>query len=532
MTARLRSWASRAGALTGWRRNALAFFAGILMTLALPPIFALPLLLPSFMILYWLIDRAPTSRRAFADGWWWGFGHHMTALYWFTIALMTDMEKFGWLIPFALFGLTGIIALHNALACWASVRLAPRGLVRVLIFPVIWLAVEWLRGHWFSGFPWNLAGYAFAVSDVLLQPASLVGIYVLTWLAVALATTPAALGDEKMPRWKSAAAIFVIYGVFVAAVGWSAGRLQAAGESSNVPGVMLRLVQANIAQHHKWDPGQQMEGMKEHIRLTQMPGIEEVTHVVWPETAVPYAVEPGTMLTQLLGESVPEGVLLITGALRSQGDRQSDDWQIWNSIMAFNNEGSIVGVYDKVKLVPFGEFLPFRSVIPPSWLTPVGMKDFASGKGIYTLEWLGLPPMSPLVCYEAIFPQRAIDPKHRPSLLLNLTNDAWFGVSSGPYQHFHMARTRAVEQGIPLVRVANTGITAVIDSYGRIRAKLPLDSRGILDAPLPVARPVATVYGTYGDAGVSLLIFMAIVLIAGRNKVEKVNKFRLQVVAN
>ncbi len=531
MLSGLRTLARRVGGLSGWRRNLLAFACGLLMTLALPPVFALPLLIPSFTLLYWLIDRAPTGRRVFADGWWWGFGHHMSGLYWFCIALMTDAEKFGWLIPFALFGLTGVIALHNALACWLAMRLTRRGLIRILVFPVIWLAVEYLRGHWFSGFPWNLAGYAFAVSDAMLQPASLAGIYGLTWLAVALAVAPAIFADEAVALKRSLSAIMIIYAVFFAGTLWGHQRLQTAGPSAHVRGVMLRLVQAGIEQNHKWDPQLQMQGLREHISLTRQAGIQNITHVIWPETAVPYVVAPGTSLTRMLGDAVPPGKFLITGALRSEGDmRAGGDWQIWNSVMAFSHAGDIVGSHDKSKLVPFGEFLPLRDLIPADWLTPVGIKDFSRGTGRATLEWPGLPRLSPLICYEAIFPDLAVADDARPAILLNLTNDAWFGTSSGPYQHFHMARMRAAEQGIPLVRAANTGISAVTDRFGRIEAMLALGERGTLDVPLPVAEPVPTVYGTYGDSLLSLLIIMAILLIVAQNKMEKVNKFRLQVV--
>jgi apolipoprotein N-acyltransferase len=163
-------------------------------------------------------------------------------------------------------------------------------------------------------------------------------------------------------------------------------------------------------------------------------------------------------------------------------------------------------------LVPFGEFVPLRWMLPAAWLTPVGAKDFSSGPGSQTLTWPGLPPLSPLICYEAIFPELAVDRENRPQMLLNVTNDAWFGFSSGPHQHFHMARTRAVEQGLPLVRVANTGITAIVDGYGRVLDRMGLGEKGIIDTPLPVALP-PTLYGQYWDSFLLFLVFAGVILI-------------------
>lgn len=501
------------GRLYGWRRNALAFAAGICATLTLAPFFVLPLLIPAFTVLYWLISGAASHKRAFWDGWWWGWGYYMTGLYWFCIALLTDAEKFAWLIPFALFGLTAVIAIYCGAACWIVSRLRYRGIPALLVFTIVWTLVEYARGHLFTGFPWNLAGYAFAVSDAMLQPASLVGIYGLTWLAVLLGTSLAALGLDGISRRKAWLFIGIVYALAAGAAGWGASRI-AQATVEYVPDVKLRLVQANIAQHHKWDPALQMQGLEEHIRLMQEPGIEGVTHIIWPETAIPYALKEGAPLARMIGEKVPVEKILIAGALRMEGEpgAGAQGWEIWNSIMAINHDGVIVGIYDKTKLVPFGEFLPFRNFVPPAWLTPVGTKDFSSGKGPVTLDWPGLPPISPLVCYEGIFPSLAASNERRPAMLLNLTNDAWFGVSSGPHQHFHMSRARAVEQGVPLVRVANTGITAVTDALGRVIAYLPLNTKQFIDVSLPMAGP-ATVYGQYGDSIVWVLMVLAVCLI-------------------
>jgi apolipoprotein N-acyltransferase len=353
------------------------------------------------------------------------------------------------------------------------------------VFVLIWLLVEFARGHLFTGFPWNLAGYAFAATDVTIQMASLVGAYGLTAFAVLLGALPAAI-LLRYPQAKGATCI--VYAIFIGGCFWGAWRLHQAdaiAESDRyIPGVTMRLVQANILQHHKWDPKLQFDGLQKHITLTQSEGLDKVQYVVWPETSIPYKVKPNTPLTQIIGSALPEQTMLIAGTLRSE--THGNDWSIYNSLMVFDHNGAILNNYDKHHLVPFGEFLPLRWLLPPSWLTPVGMKDFTAGEGPKTL-YLDRLSVSPLICYEAIFPGNVMDDLYPPQLLLNITNDAWFGMSTGPYQHFHMARMRAAEEGIPLIRVANTGISAVVDAYGRVEASLPLGTEGILDVKIPKA---------------------------------------------
>lgn len=492
--------------LTGWRRNLLAFILGICATLTLAPFYLFPLIIPAYAGLFLLVGNAASRRRAFADGWWWGWGFFISGLYWFCIALLTDAEKFAWAIPFALFGLNAIIAIYPALACLLFFlfstnhktqpihRLLP--IANCLSFSLIWLFVEYARGHLFSGFPWNLAGYSFGFSDISLQLASVSGVYGLTFFAVLLGASFAIIRTNRI-------FVMCVWGLFAASLVFGNVRLADAGSGKDT-GVVLRLVQADILQHHKWNPKLQQQNLEEYLNLTQTAGIEKVTHVIWPETAVPYALYSDTALSYYLGSALPSGVILITGSLRTEG--QGKDYKFYNSVMAIDNSGKIVGNYDKHALVPFGEFLPLRFLIPKLLKLPVGDKDFSSGAGAQTLNWSGLPPVSVLICYEGIFPELAVDIKNRPEWLLNVTNDAWFGISSGPYQHFQMARMRAVEQGLPLVRVANTGITAYIDEYGRIRQYLALGEKGVLDVTLQKSQIHDTIYTRYNYLFTQLLI--------------------------
>lgn len=479
--------------LRGWRRSLAAYGLGVLAMFTLSPFFLFPLIIPAFAGLYLMIDAAPTRRRMFWDGWFWGWGYYMTGLYWFCIALLTDAEAFAWLIPFALFGLTGVIAIYSGLTCWlmAFVKKYTSRPLRLIAFALLWTLTEIARGHFFTGFPWNLPGYSFAFSLPSLQLASVFGAYGLTFCAVLLGVSPLFARYSKSGK-TIAAGIWIMFALGLL---WGIARIPP-DPMPTLPGVKLRLVQANIAQPHKWDPALQRQGMEEHIRLMLSPGLDSVTHVIWPETAVPYVLQENSELAHTLGKAIPSGKLLITGTLRAEGPDYAS-MLIWNSLMAINHEGKLVGIYDKAHLVPFGEFQPFRAFVPKEWMTPVGDKDFSWGKASQILNWPDTPPMLPLICYEAIFPEMSQSHEGRPAWLLNVTNDAWFGMSTGPRQHFEMARMRSVEQGVPLVRSANTGISAIIDPYGRITASLPLGSQGILDAGLPRSLEKNTFYAKY-----------------------------------
>lgn len=455
----------------------LAFFFGICATLTLPPFYLFPLVIPAYGGLFYLLNRVQNVKQGAALGFFWGWGFFMTGLYWFVIALMTDPDKFAWLIPFALFALTAVIAIYTAIFGWLYTVICRGKLIGAFIFCLLWLAMEIARGTLFTGFPWNLGGYMFAMSDASIQLASLIGIYGLTAFAVLLGVLPVASPVAGIAVWL----------LFAAAMGW--GHLRAAGAPHDVvEGVRLRLVQANIQQHHKWNPMRQFEGLRTHMELTREPGLDEITHVIWPETAVPYVLQDNSTLLARLGLTLKTGQYLLTGTLRPKDDSAS------NSLVAIDSAGQIIGQYDKHMLVPFGEFLPLRWLIPDFLETPVGMADLAPGEGVKTVTWAGLPPLSPLICYEVIFSTLSVDPKQRPSWLLSVTNDAWFGTSTAPYQHLAMARMRAVEQGVPMIRVANTGISAAFDAYGREIGRIPLNQKGILDVPLPVPSQNRTVY--------------------------------------
>jgi apolipoprotein N-acyltransferase len=277
-------------------------------------------------------------------------------------------------------------------------------------------------------------------------------------------------------------------------------------DTAPVPGVMLRVVQPNIAQTLKWVPAERARNFERLLELTASPvaaGAAPVTHVIWPETAVPFFLERDAGARQAMASVTPPGGGILTGAPRVRAEANGEN-RFWNSLHAVDGSGAVVASYDKFHLVPFGEYMPLRGILPVDGIA-AGATDFSSGPGPATIQVPGLPPFSPLICYEVIFPGAVKDPGNRPDWLLNVTNDAWYGKSAGPHQHFAISRVRAVEEGLPLVRSANTGISGIIDSYGRVTAYLGLGERGIVDAALPGALPI-TPYGRIGDIILVLLL--------------------------
>lgn len=484
---------------TAWRRRGLAALLGVCATLAQPPVYMLLLLIPSFSGLALLVVHAGSKRQAFLDGWWWGLGYFTAGLYWICISLYVEPEKFAWLTPFALFGLpsvlgiyTGLVTLIFSIGCrvqgagYASDtdKKSARNLQSVTLFPpflfaTLFVAVEYLRSYLFTGFPWNLIGYVWTVSDIPLQAAWLVGIYGLSWITVFVATAPATFVLCKKPYLPNGLAACLLACLLV--FGWM--RLE--HNPTQYSNVRLRIVQANIAESEKLSSEARLSILRKYIELTRLPDSNHISAVIWPEAAIPYYVEPDSPLTHDLGNNLQEDALLIAGGLR--GNENAFGWQAWNSLFVIDHKGDILAQYDKHHLVPFGEFIPLRHILPLENISG-GHGDFSRGPGPQTLAADNLPPFSPLICYEAIFPQETTDGSHKARWLLNVTNDAWFGISSGPYQHLQMARVRAVENGLPLVRAANTGISAVIDPFGRILMKLPLDKDGIIDFYLPLPK--------------------------------------------
>jgi apolipoprotein N-acyltransferase len=494
---------------SAWRQMLLAFVLGLAATGALPPLHIWPLLIPAFSGLLWLTEDAKRPRQAFAVGWWFGFGYFVAGLYWIANAFLVEPEQFGWLAPIAVLGLSGYLAMFTAAAAFFTRLTGFRGISAVLVLAASWTAFEWARGWVLTGFPWNMIGTAWAFSDSMIQITSLVGTLGLTLITVIAAAMPATLAD---PGRKGRLGIVGIAAASLAMVLVYAGgsiRLSEAGVAQMVPGVQLRLVQPNIPQWAKLQRALLDVHLADHLHLALEAADPPPTHIIWGETAAAFFLADDAGRRERVAEATPPEGLTIVGTLRQPPEGQ--EFQVWNSLIVVNSGGSVVDYYDKAYLVPLGEYVPLRNVLGILGIGKLtaGTIDFSRGPGRRTLNLPGLPPVSPLICYEVIFPGNVTERSDRPQWLLNLTNDAWYGLSSGPYQHFAAARLRAVEEGLPLVRVANTGISGIVDPYGRIIGQLGLSERGVVDGPLPMALASETFYARLGNAGGLLLAAVA-----------------------
>lgn len=509
----LRRLAARLARRRGAGRLALAAALGAVGCAAFAPVHLPPALLPSLVGLVFLVDGARGARGAFAVGFAWGLGHFAVGLYWVGNAFLVA-DRAVWAAPFAVAGLAAACAAYPAAACALYRRLAPRGAWRPVVFASAWTLGEWLRGSFpLGGFPWNLAGYVWTPWPVAVQFAAVAGVYGLGWFTVFAAVSPAALADRRTRRapagpWAPIAALALL------AVNAAAGAaLLARADPAPASQARLRLVQANIEQARKWRGDLLGEHFRRHEALSTAPGAP--TLVVWPETASPLDLsQPFTEREHAL-RSAPPGGALVAGALRREA-MPGGGRRLWNSLQAIDAEGRLVGQYDKARLVPFGEYAPFLGL--PFVARLVGdVSGFARGPGLRTLAVPGAPPFSPLICYEAIFPGAVVGPAARPAWLLNITNDAWYGRSPGPYQHFEQARLRAVEEGLPLARVAGTGISGVVDAWGRVVARRGLGETGTVDAALPPPRP-PTPFSRLGNAPATAWALAALLLFALRRR--------------
>jgi apolipoprotein N-acyltransferase len=510
----------------GWKRAAIGLAAGALSVLAMAPFNAWPVLFVSFPVVVWLIDGAGAGRlrgvpAAAMAGWWFGLGYFVFGLYWIGYAFLVDASTFAWLMPFAVLGLPAYLALFTALGFALARLFWTRDASRVLALALSLTVSEWLRGHVLSGFPWNAFGYA--LTGPLAQAASLIGLWGLTFLSIAIFASPAVLidgGARARKPWIAPAmalSLLIAMGIF----GGIRLRLQ---PTSTVANVKLRIMQPNLQQDVKFNYAAKAEVMQKYLTLSdrasgpQSSGVRDASILIWPESAFPFFLTREADAMAEIADLLPKGTVLITGSVRApdlpQGTRIT---RAYNSIYVIDHDGSVLSVYDKLHLVPFGEYLPFQDRMEKLGFVQLTMVHggFISGTLRHPIAIPNAPRALPLICYEAIFPGEVATRDDRPGWIINLTNDGWFGISTGPYQHLQQARLRAIEQGLPVVRAANTGISAVIDPLGRVVAVLGLGIEGVLDAALPSAI-APTVYARFGDAPIAIILAAALLFVVRR----------------
>jgi apolipoprotein N-acyltransferase len=475
MLSRLQSWLA---ALRGIRADLAAFALGALAAAALPPFHIIPLVLISVPGLLTLLDAARSPAVAARRGWWFGFGHHVLGLYWITEAILFEAARFWWLVPLAVPATAAALAVFIAAACFVA-RLARPGWPRVLALAGAWVLSDLARQFVLTGFPWNPWGSVWElpgpIGDVFIQPAAWIGVHGLTLVTLLLAATPV-LGW----RWRVGGALLL--------AAWAAFGVVRLRQAVPPQALTVVLVQGNIAQGQKFDQDLAVRIFRHYLDLSLHGRAPQPAVEVWPETSFPGLLDVDEP-ARLAIERAIGGIPALIGSVRFDQERRPR-----NSLFAVLDGGAIGGLYDKWHLVPFGEYIPDWLPLPIMVMPGNG---FASGPGPRTLHVPGLPAFGPLICYEAIFSGEIIDRRDRPTWLVNVTNDAWFGNSTGPRQHLAAARMRAVEEGLPLVRAANTGISAAFDAHGHELGRIDLQTSGTLAVALPGPLP-ETLFGRIG----------------------------------
>lgn len=538
--------AERVIVLEGWRAALLAVFAGAMSALAIAPYHFFPVLFVTLPILVWLLDGAvpPAGsagflgifRRfwpAFRTGWLFGFGYFLAGLWWIGKAFLVDADEFIYLLPLAVLALPAGLALFWGAAAALSRLAWSEGWVRIAALAASFTLAEWLRGTVLTGFPWNTLGYAFMPTPLLMQTSALIGLYGVTFITIFVAAVPGLFtpGRSRSP-WPALAAAAIL---MVAHVGYGLFALSRASDAT-VEKINIRIVQPAIDQNEKWDQANEAEIMSRYFDLSnanrgpEAASIGAFTHVIWPESAFPFVLTERRDQLAAIANLLPPATTLITGAMRlEKASGAGERHKVFNALYVINGEGEIVVARDKTHLVPFGEFLPFQQTLEDmgfQQLTKI-RGGFAAGNRRQTVSTPTTPSFLPLICYEIIFSGSLIGDAGedfvRPQWMVNLTNDAWYGMTAGPYQHAHQAQVRAVEEGIPVVRAANNGISMVVDANGRIRESLGLGERGVVDARLPVAGP-ATLFSQYGNFPVLVFVCALFLILIG---VKTINTNRL-----
>ncbi len=500
---------------------AFALAAGALAALAHPPFGFWPGLI-GFAGLLAIVDGTQGKGRlwrAFGAGWLAGFAYFLIGCWWVAEAFMVDAEHQAWMAPFAATLLPAGLALFWGAACALYRRIAPSHLGRVAVFAAIFSLFEWLRGHLLTGFPWNLPGEAWKAGSAPSQVAAYVGAYGLTFLTVFAFTAFAPLMGEGVRKRRIGMAVA---GALVIAGLWVVGVARIPGRGLHPTSIVVRIVQPDIAQESKWTPDSFADIVHRYLNLTSRANDKDPQIIVWPEGALPApaneVLDPAHWVEPALEAALKPGQLLLMGSYRAQPGQGGDRY--YNSLYAIRRTATglkVEAVYDKHRLVPFGEYLPLESL-----LTPLGVKNlahlgegFSSGPKPAPMRLSGFPTAQPLICYEGLFPELAGNGATRPAWIVNVSNDAWFGPTSGPLQHLNLASYRAIEQGLPIIRATPTGVSAVVDPWGRVvyGERLNPHESGVIDAylPAPTAQPL---YSLVGDLLFWVMIVLGLALAA------------------
>ncbi len=518
----------------------LTIILGGLFTLCFAPFHQFEVGFISLTGLLLVLDRVIAPKNIFWYGWLFGFIHHVTGLYWISYSMLVEADKYAWMIPFSASILPAYLAIYIGLACWLTYRLRFKIITKMLFFASIWTLMEIARGYLLTGFPWNLAGYTFLADEALSQAGSIGGVYGLSLIAIFLFTTPYLAvsyikARPEMPFiYKASFSLcYMMPVIFVMVLLHNWGTQRIDNNKDRFQLTKVRIVQPNISQKEKFDSSKVAEQLFKFYNLSLQESILPSFApdlIVWPEASTTMNLEDDKEFLAEVTNVIPYSSYLILGGIRYEGWMLNT--KVYNSVEFISSDGVLQRMhYDKTHLVPFGEYVPFRNLLPGVDKLAQGIGDFNIGTGAKTLKLPNAGAFSPLICYEVIFPDQVVDRTSmtRPEWILNVTNDAWFGTSTGPYQHLDAVRMRAIEEGLPVIRSANTGISAVVDGLGRILQSAALNQDAILDTRLPAKLEEPTYFSQYGNflpfivclsvAFISLLLkCISIILLRGQRQ--------------
>lgn len=477
------------------RPKLFTFISGCALSFAFAPYFFFPLLI-SLGFFSYFIKQCVSIKEAMKIGWLFGLGFYLCNLYWISIGVSVYIDDFWWAIPFALFALPACLSIYTMLVALVSYSIKTKNFY-INSFTCIWIISELLRSYLFTGFSWNIISSSFSFSENAIQITNIIGSYGLGAVVVFSFSSFCLLLERQYLK-------FLVY-AGISAILWSSifyyGNHRLFNNQTTEYEIKVRLVQPSIKQTDKWTIDMFWSNFNQHKSLS-LDNISD-SHpdiIIWPEAAI--TIQPSyTQVFNALRHIVSNtNMTLITGGITdnvSQDNRKKD--KLFTSIYAIQDNPNLVFEYHKSHLVPFGEYMPLKSILPFHKLTP-GNIDFYPGKPgfIVSLDNFNLR-IRPLLCYEIIFPDEVRMSNKDANVILNLTNDSYYGNTSGPYQHFYMARMRAVENGIPLIRVANNGISAVFDPLGRILIKTKLNDITYIDSYIPASIKNETPYSMYGN---------------------------------
>lgn len=473
------------------------FAAGIATGLAFTPTYFIPGVLGLSYLLK-NIDLSYDKTEAFKQGYIFGFGFFLASLYWISVGVSVYIEQFWWAIPFALFGLPLIMAFFPAFTSAFVFRYRNSNYFH-LMFCCVWVFSEWVSSWIFTGLPWCVLGYSLSFSVELIQAASVISVFGLSFCVIYIAS---------MFYTKHDLITRILISILIVLSMISYGFKRVEANPTQLTGIKVRIVQPSIPQTEKWDPSVIWQNIDRHIELSTLPGDPHI--IIWSEAAlvIPHTIAPlRDLLIAMLKE---KDQILITGGISNNG-KQEDEFELYSALLGINKSGYLEFEYHKSHLVPFGEYMPLKDILPMKKITP-GIIDYTQGNPeIVTLKKYNLK-IKPQICYESIFPGEVLVSNQEADVIINITNDAWYGKTSGPYQHLNIARMRALESGLPLIRAANNGISAIVDPVGRMLQELPLNKFSVIDGYLPKKLVTQTSFSKYRYIPLVLLVSIVLLL--------------------